>query len=110
MTRAPETLINEAMTLENAEFLGAPPHERTEDWRGYANGLKPRRMLTRSGRRRSPCAGARRAFALAAKSPSPAHAGDGWGGVLYNVIDLYCTPSWPSPTFVGEGINLLRAP
>ena len=60
MTRAPETLINEAMTLENAEFLGAPPHERTEDWRGYANGLKPRRMLTRSGRRRSPCAGARR--------------------------------------------------
>jgi len=64
MTRAPETLINEAMTLENAEFLGAPPHERTEDWRGYANGLKPRRMLTRSGRRRSPCAGARRGAAI----------------------------------------------
>lgn len=64
MTRAPETLINEAMTLENAEFLGAPPHERTEDWRGYANGLKRRRMLTRSGRRRSPCAGARRGAAI----------------------------------------------
>ena len=49
MARALEALINEAMKLERAEFLGAAPHERTEDRRGYANGFKPRRLLTRSG-------------------------------------------------------------
>ena len=45
MARALEALINEAMKLERAEFLGAAPHERTEDRRGYANGFKPRRLL-----------------------------------------------------------------
>ncbi|MCE5245339.1 IS256 family transposase, partial [bacterium] len=30
MARALETLMNEAMKLERAEFLGAAPHERTE--------------------------------------------------------------------------------
>ena len=49
MARALETLMNEAMKLERAEFLGAAPHERTEARRGYANGFKPREIRTRAG-------------------------------------------------------------
>ena len=40
MAAAMELLLNEAMKLERSQFLGAGPHERTEDRRGYANGYK----------------------------------------------------------------------
>jgi len=49
MARALETLMNEAMKLERAEFLGAAPHERTESRRGCAKGFKPREIRTRAG-------------------------------------------------------------
>ena len=33
----------------SAEYLGAQPYERTEARRDYANGFKPKTMLTRFG-------------------------------------------------------------
>jgi len=42
--------VNEAAKIERAEFLGAqPPYERTETQRHYANGFKPKTLLTRLG-------------------------------------------------------------
>ena len=49
MAKAMEILINEAMKLERASFLGAGPYERTETRRGYANGFKPKNVRTRVG-------------------------------------------------------------
>lgn len=49
MAEAIELLLNEAMKLERAAFLGAQPHERTEGRRGYANGYKPKVVRTRLG-------------------------------------------------------------
>ncbi len=42
-------LLNEAMKLERAATLGARPYERTEDRTGYANGFKPKTLVTRLG-------------------------------------------------------------
>jgi putative transposase len=42
-------LVNEAARIERAEFLGAAPYERTANRRDYANGFKPKTMLTRVG-------------------------------------------------------------
>jgi transposase-like protein len=42
-------LVNEAAKIERAEFLGARPYERTDTRRDYANGFKPKTMLTRLG-------------------------------------------------------------
>lgn len=42
-------LVNEASKVERAEFLGAGPYERTANRRDYANGFKPKTMLTRLG-------------------------------------------------------------
>lgn len=44
-----EKLLNEAMKLERSEFLGAGPYERTEERQGYANGYKPKTLMTRTG-------------------------------------------------------------
>lgn len=49
LAEAIAVLINEAMKLERNAFLGAAPHERSEDRRGYANGFKPKRVRTRVG-------------------------------------------------------------
>jgi len=49
MADAIRILVNEAMKIERAEFLGANPHERTEARRGYANGFKPKTVATRVG-------------------------------------------------------------
>ena len=49
MAAAMGVLINEVMKMERSAFLGAGPHERTEERRGYANGFKPKRMKTRLG-------------------------------------------------------------
>ena len=43
------TVLNVAMRLEREKALGAAPHERTEDRRGYANGFKPKGLKTRMG-------------------------------------------------------------
>jgi transposase-like protein len=42
-------LVNEAAKIERAEYLGAKPHERSPDRRDYANGYKPKTLLTRLG-------------------------------------------------------------
>jgi len=42
-------LVNEAARIERAEFLGAAPYERSANRRDYANGFKPKTMLTRVG-------------------------------------------------------------
>ncbi len=42
-------LVNEAAKLERSAFLGARPYERTETRRDYANGFKPKTVLTRHG-------------------------------------------------------------
>lgn len=49
MAAAMEVLLNEAMKLERSQFLGAGPHERTEERRGYANGYKEKTAKTRVG-------------------------------------------------------------
>jgi len=42
-------LVNEAAKHERDAFIGARPYERTETRRDYANGFKPKTMLTRLG-------------------------------------------------------------
>lgn len=42
-------LLNEVMKIERAKALGAGPYERAEGRTGYANGFKPRTILTRMG-------------------------------------------------------------
>ena len=37
------------MKIEREQFLGAAPHERTEERKGYANGYKPKTLQTRVG-------------------------------------------------------------
>lgn len=42
-------LLNEAMLRERSQALGAQPYERTDSRQGYANGFKPKTVLTRMG-------------------------------------------------------------
>ncbi|MCP3957392.1 MAG: IS256 family transposase [bacterium] len=49
MAEAIAVLMNEAMKLERNAFLGAEPHERAPERRGYANGFKPKSVKTRVG-------------------------------------------------------------
>ncbi len=42
-------LVNEASKIERAQFLNARPHERTADRINYANGFKPKTVMTRVG-------------------------------------------------------------
>jgi transposase-like protein len=42
-------LVNEASKIERNHFLNAQPHERTAERTGYANGFKPKTMMTRVG-------------------------------------------------------------
>lgn len=44
-----EMLFNAAMKIEREEFLGAAPHQRNEERKGYANGYKPKTVQTRMG-------------------------------------------------------------
>ena len=44
------TLMNEAMKIERSRFLGAGPHERTDERRGYANGFKDKTVKSRLGK------------------------------------------------------------
>ena len=44
-----EILLNEAMQIERSAFLGASPHERSEDRKGYANGFRDKRLKSRVG-------------------------------------------------------------
>ena len=43
-------LIDEAMKLERSAYLGAAPHERSSERRGYANGFKDKTLATRLGK------------------------------------------------------------
>jgi len=49
MAEAMQTLLNEAMKLERAAFLGAAPGERTPERIGHANGFKDKALRTRLG-------------------------------------------------------------
>jgi putative transposase len=49
MTHALTVLLNEVMKIERAQALGASPYERSEARQGYANGFKPKTVLTRMG-------------------------------------------------------------
>ena len=42
-------LVNEASNIERAHFLNAQPHERTAERVDYANGFKPKTVMTRVG-------------------------------------------------------------
>lgn len=42
-------LVNEASKIERAHFLNARPHERTAERIDYANGFKPKTVMTRVG-------------------------------------------------------------
>jgi len=42
-------LVNEAAKAKRTEYLGAQPYARTATRRDYANGFKPKTMLTRFG-------------------------------------------------------------
>ncbi len=42
-------LVNEASKIERAQFLNAHPHERTAERIDYANGFKPKTVMTRLG-------------------------------------------------------------
>ena len=42
-------LVNEASKIERNHFLNAQPHERTADRIDYANGFKPKTVMTRVG-------------------------------------------------------------
>jgi transposase-like protein len=44
-----EQLLNQLMLAEREDFVGAGPHERTEQRKGYCNGFKNKKLLTRSG-------------------------------------------------------------
>ena len=44
-----ETLLNGVMRVERDIVLQAKSHERTPDRQGYANGYKPKALLTRCG-------------------------------------------------------------
>ena len=49
LAEAVTVLMNTAMVAERSEHLGARPYERTQDRRGYANGVKPKTVKTRPG-------------------------------------------------------------
>ena len=49
MAEAMSLLLNEAMKLERADFLGAGPWERTSKRRGHANGFKDKTIRSRVG-------------------------------------------------------------
>ena len=42
-------LVNEASEIERSQYLNAAPHERNPERRDYANGFKPKTMMTRFG-------------------------------------------------------------
>ena len=44
-----QTVVQEALQIEFARFLGAAPHERTAERRGWRNGGRDRTLLTRVG-------------------------------------------------------------
>lgn len=44
-----ERILNELMISEREEAVGAAPYERTLDRKGYCNGFKDKRLLTRTG-------------------------------------------------------------
>lgn len=44
-----EQLFNQLMLAEREEHVGAGPHERSDERRGYCNGFKNKKLLTRSG-------------------------------------------------------------
>ena len=44
-----ERLFNQLMLAEREETIGAAPYERTSERKGYCNGFKDKKLLTRTG-------------------------------------------------------------
>lgn len=44
-----EQLFNQLMLAEREDFVGAGPHERSNERKGHCNGFKNKKLLTRSG-------------------------------------------------------------
>ena len=44
-----QILVNEANRIEREHFLNARPHERSRERTDYANGFKPKTVITRLG-------------------------------------------------------------
>ena len=44
-----ERLFNQLMLAEREDAVGAAPYERTNERKGYCNGFKNKKLLTRSG-------------------------------------------------------------
>ena len=42
-------LVDEASKIERSQFLNAQPHERSSERHDYANGFKPKTVMTRMG-------------------------------------------------------------
>ena len=42
-------LVNEASKIERTQYLNAEPHERSAGRMDYANGFKPKTVMTRMG-------------------------------------------------------------
>ncbi len=49
MAQVMTTLMNLAMRLEREQYLGASHYERSSGRRGYANGVKPKKVDTAAG-------------------------------------------------------------
>ena len=49
LLKALQLLMNTAMVWERQTALQAAPYERSDERRGYANGFKPKTLLTRMG-------------------------------------------------------------
>lgn len=49
LLNALQLLMNTAMVWERQTALQAAPYERSDECRGYANGFKPKTLLTRMG-------------------------------------------------------------
>ena len=45
-----QIMVNEAMRHERERYLGAHEYERTKARKGYANGYKPKIVMTRVGK------------------------------------------------------------
>jgi len=50
LRRLAEVMLQQLLEEEMTAFLGAEPHERTSQRRGYRNGHTPRTLITRVGK------------------------------------------------------------
>ena len=52
LARLLENVLNQVLSAQAQEYIGARPYERTEDRQGYRNGYRSRELKTRIGKLR----------------------------------------------------------